>query len=765
MKRIHTLFATLPILFISCMNTNNIQTDQGSKADILIDQKVDSLLALMTTGEKVGQLNMYNGTWEFTGPVPANDNSQDKAKMIKSGGVGAMINVLTAEGTRAAQRMAVENSRLGIPLLFGYDVIHGYKTMMPIPLAQAASWNPEVAKSGSQVAALEASAAGVHWTFAPMVDVSRDARWGRIMEGAGEDPYLTSVMAKAWIEGFQGDDLSAPHTIAACAKHYAAYGFAEAGRDYNTAEVSMSTLHNVILRPFKASSAAGAATFMNSFNDVNGVPATGSQYLLRDVLKGAWDYQGFVVSDWGSIKEMTVHGYSRDKKHAAQLALAAGSDMDMESKAYEEFTEELIAEGASSMEHLNDAVRRILKLKFQLGLFDDPYKYCNTDREKRNMLTAENMAVARDAARKSMVLLKNENDLLPLSKDVSSIAVIGQLAASKDTHLGNWRAQAIRDSGVSLLEGIRNAVSSQTKVTFSEGYKLVQGERSFIKELDVIEEDRSGFREAIALAKNSEVVVLAIGEDCFQSGEGRSQVDIGLKGTQFELLMRLLEVNKNVVVVLSNGRPLAIPEVVKSTPAILETWFLGSEAGNAIADVIFGDFNPEGKLPVSFSHHVGQEPFYYSQKSTGRPVPETGDYTHVVWSHYIDSPNEALFPFGFGLSYADFEYAKPNIAADGAVVNVSVNLTNLSDVEGTETVQVYIRDVYATEIQPIKRLVDFQKVKLAGGATQTVAFTLNSEDLGFYKSDGSFVAESGEFEIMVGGNSRDLTSETIVVNF
>jgi len=679
--------------------------------------------------------------------------------------VGGMLNVLTVEGTKAAQKLAVENSRLGIPLIFGYDIIHGYKTMFPIPLAQASSWDTEVARKGSEVAALEGASAGIHWTFAPMIDISRDARWGRIMESAGEDPYLTEVMSKAWIDGYQQDDLSATHTIAACAKHFAAYGFGEAGRDYNTAEVSRSTLHNVILRPFKVASEAGVATFMNSFNDINGIPASGHKYLLRELLKGSWHYDGFVVSDWGSIKEMVLHGHAKDLRESARMALEAGSDMDMEGRAYENELENLVKNNPEYEKLLNDAVRRILRVKFDLGLFDDPYKYCDKTRERDNILTKENLSASRDAARKSMVLLKNDNTLLPLSKQVKSIAVIGQLAGSKDVPLGNWRAQAIKNSGVSLVEGIKAAVSANTQVEYTSGYTLTRGKRSFINELDFPEGDRSDFANAVALAKKSEVVILALGEDCFQSGEGRSQVDIGLKGNQKELLEALLKVNKNIVITLMNGRPLAIPEVINSVPAVLETWFLGSESGHAIADVIFGDYNPSGKLPVSFPYHVGQEPLYYSQKSTGRPAPESGNYEDVVWSHYTDSPNEAFIPFGFGLSYTAFEYSDFKVEAVDAGVSLSVLLKNTGDFMGKETVQVYVRDMYASEIQPMKRLVKYQQVELEPGSKQIIEINLGEEELGFYNAKGEFVSESGEFEIMVGGNSRDVMTNLVDVAF
>ncbi|MEQ8582281.1 MAG: beta-glucosidase BglX [Marinoscillum sp.] len=761
MIRYLSLAIIMAIISVSCQPS----VETNTPSDQTISDKVDSLMSLMTLTEKIGQTNMYNGTWEFTGPVPADNGSQEKAEQIKNGMVGAMINVLSAKATREAQKMAVENSRLGIPLLFGYDVIHGYKTMLPVPLAQAASWNESAARQGAEIAAREAASAGQHWTFSPMIDVSRDGRWGRIMESAGEDPYLSSVMARAWVQGYQGESLADPATIAACAKHFAAYGFAEAGRDYNTVDISDQTLFNVVFPPFKAAADAGVATFMNAFNEINGVPATGSTFLQRDILKGAWDFQGFMVSDWGSIGEMVTHGFARDNKHAAELAMNAGSDMDMESRAFERELEALITEGKVDVVALDDAVRRILKLKYELGLFEDPYRYCDEEREKNTLLARENLKGAREVAQKTMVLLKNEGNVLPLSKEVKSIAVIGQLAASKDIPLGNWRGQAVSNSAVSLLEGVQSALSTQSKVSFAEGYVLSKGTRDFIHELDIQPGNEDGFPEAIRLAKSSEVVIMALGEDCYQTGEGRSQADIGLKGNQQQLLMEILKVNKNVVVVLMNGRPLAIPEVMDQAPAIIEAWFAGSEAGNAIADVIFGDYNPSGKLPVSFPYHVGQEPLHYDRKNTGRPVTNEFDNGLVFWSHYTDAPTEALLPFGFGLSYSSFEYSNFSITPKEKGATITVEVTNSSNVAGTETVQVYVRDMVATVTQPIRRLVDFQQIEISAGETRKVTFDLSEQDFGFYHKNYQFYAEDGAFDVMVGGNSRDLLSMGVTLSF
>ena len=754
------LFIIILCLVAACNSRN-----QDVSSDDPIAAKVDSLLTLMTLEEKVGQLNMYNGTWEFTGPAPEEGNNKRKLDNIKSGKVGAMLNVLTAAGTYEAQKLAVENSRLGIPLLFGYDVIHGYQTMFPVPIAQASSWDYENAFVASQIAAKEAAASGIHLTFSPMIDISPDARWGRIMESAGEDPYLSSVMAKAWVRGYQGDQLSDPLTIAACAKHFAAYGYAEAGRDYNTVDISMNTLYNIILPPFKAAAEAGAVSFMNAFNELNGIPATGDAYLQQELLKDKWGFDGFVVSDWGSIGEMIIHGFAQDTTDAALKAITAGSDMDMESLVYEKALQQLVEKGEVAETYLDEAVRRILTVKYALGLFEDPYRYSSQEREAELVGHKENLEKAREVARKSMVLLKNENDILPLSKNLKSVAVIGQLAASKDVPLGNWRAQAITNSAVSLVEGIQNALEPTTKVTFTQGYTLTKGERNFVQELTIVEGDRSGFKEAVRLAAQSEVVVLALGEDCFQTGEGRSQADISLKGNQEELFNELIKVNKNLVVVLMNGRPLAIPSIIQQAPAILETWFAGSESGNAIADILFGDYNPSGKLPVSFPYHVGQEPLYYYQKNTGRPATKGHDSGTVFWSHYTDMPNEAVLPFGYGLSYSSFSYKNLTIAQTGDSVRVSVEVENTSEIDGTETVQVYLRDLVASITQPVKRLVDFKQVKIPAGSSQPVSFVLDEKDFGFYHKNYDFYAEDGDFLIMVGTNSRDLLEEKVNLTF
>tara|TARA_R110001583_G_scaffold78335_3_gene212407 strand:- start:76 stop:2364 length:2289 start_codon:yes stop_codon:yes gene_type:complete len=724
-----------------------------------IERKVDSVLSIMTLKEKIGQMNQYTGSWEITG-TPSDIDSKTKLEKLKNGEVGSMLNVLTVEATREAQRIVMENSRLKIPLIFGYDVIHGYKTIFPIPLGESASWDIEAIKKSAEIAASEASASGLHWTFAPMIDISRDARWGRIMEGAGEDPFLGSRIAEARVKGFQGNDLGKENTIAACAKHFAGYGFVEAGRDYNTVNIGESELHNIILPPFKAAADAGVATFMNAFNEIDGVPSTGNKNLQRDILKGDWNWHGFIVSDWASISEMITHGYAKNKIQASQIAIEAGSDMDMEGHAYEDGLEMLINKKKVDVALIDDAVKRILRVKFQLGLFDDPYKYCNPEREKNEVFTIENQNISRDIAKKSIVLLKNNNNILPLNKNVKSIAVIGPLANDKDTPIGNWRAQGEKNSAVSVYEGIQNAVSKTTKINYEKGADLGVGERSFLIPLKINKTDKSGFANAINIAKNAEVVVIVLGEDAFQSGEGRSQTNIGFAGVQQELLEVIYKVNKNIVLVLMNGRPMEISWADKNIPGILEVWQLGSQSGNAIADVLFGDYNPSGKLPVSFPRAVGQEPLYYNQKNTGRP----SNNEQVTYSHYTDAPKDALYPFGYGLSYTSFSYN--NLQLDKKLISsneslmASVEVTNTGKISGKEVVQLYIRDLVGSRTRPVIELKGFEMISLEPGETKKVSFTINIELLKFYTANKRWEAEPGDFNVFIGGNSRTLLQNT-----
>lgn len=748
-KNLLLLIISLVLLWSCSRKTGVKQT--GDSAGI--EKRVEDILSKMTLDEKIGQLNQYTSRWEMTGPAPANSDSMFIYNMLRNGQLGSMLNVTGTIAARKVQQWAIDSSRLHIPLILGYDVIHGYRTIFPIPLAEAASWEPGMAEISARVAATEASAAGIHWTFAPMVDIARDARWGRIMEGSGEDTYLGARFAFARVKGFQGDDLSAENTIAACAKHFAGYGFSEAGRDYNTVLVDENTLQNVIFPPFKACIDAGVATFMNSFNVVNGIPATASSYLQRDVLKGGWNFDGFVVSDWGSIGEIINHGVAADKKEAAKLAINAGSDMDMESNCYIGELKGLVESGEVEKGLIDEAVRRILRIKFRLGLFDDPYKYCNPEREKQLLLCADHLEKSREVARRSIVLLKNEGNLLPLKKSISKIAVIGELASSKDVPLGSWRAQGIPNSAVSLLEGIQN-IAPGAKVIFEKGPVYVKNERSFANELDINTTDKKGIAEAKRAAASADVVIAAIGEDSYQSGEGRSQANISLKGLQLEWLQEICKLNKHVVVVLMNGRPLELNWVAENVPAVVEAWFLGSEAGNAIADVLFGEYNPSGKLPVSFPRSVGQLPLYYNRLSTGRGKELPG---LVFWSHYADERNDALFPFGYGLSYTTFDYSNLKLSSESLTNNtgltVSADIMNSGAVAGEEVVQLYIRDLVGSVSRPVKELKGFEKIMLKPGEKKTVTFTLSGKDLEFFTANHEWATEPGEYIVWIGTDS------------
>lgn len=710
---------------------------------------VDSLIKKMTLAEKVGQMNQYNGFWEVTGPVPKEGNAKQKYEHLKAGLVGSVLNVRGVENVRKLQEIVVKESRLGIPLIFGLDVVHGHKTLSPIPLAEAASWDLKAMELSARVAAIEASAVGINWTFAPMVDISRDARWGRVMEGAGEDPFLGSKIAAARVKGFQGNDLSANNTIIACAKHFAGYGFAEAGRDYNTVDVSTSTLYNIIFPPFKAAVDAGVKTVMNSFNVLNGIPATANSFLQRDVLKQSWNFKGFVISDWGSGVEMIDHGFAKNLKEVAELSANAGSDMDMESYAYISHLKTLVEEGKVRMAVIDEAVRRILSVKFQLGLFDDPYRYCDAAREKELLYHPDHAKAALDMAKKSIVLLKNENGLLPLQKSQKKIAVIGALANDKTSPLGSWRIGSDDSTAISVIEGLKK-FSNQFK--YAKGADVVTGEVSFTSELTVNETDKSGFAQAIQLAKSSEVVIMVLGEHGFMSGEGRSRSKLNLPGLQQQLLEEVYKVNKNIVLVLMNGRPLALPWAAKNIPAIVEAWQLGTESGNAIAQVLFGEYNPSGKLPMSFPRSEGQVPIYYNQMNTGRPGPKPD----VFWSHYSDESNQPLYPFGFGMSYSKFEYSNLQIdSSNTSAIKVSAMVRNAGKVGGEEVTQLYIHDKVASVVRPVKELKGFEKFYLAAGESKKVSFTLTDELLGFFNNNGKFTVEPGEFEVMIGTSSNE----------
>ena len=720
-----------------------------------IEARIDLLMNQMTLEEKVGQMNQYNGFWEVTGPAPKTGDAVIKYEHLRKGWVGAMLNVRGVKNVRAVQKIAVEESRLGIPLIIGFDVIHGLKTLSPIPLAEAASWDLEAIKKSAQVAADEASASGINWTFGPMIDVTLDARWGRVMEGSGEDPFLGSKIADARVKGFQGDtieDLVKVNTIAACAKHFAAYGFAEAGREYNSVDISNATLYNVVLPPFKAAKEAGVRTFMNSFNTLNGVPATGNTFLQRAILKGQWKFDGFVVSDWASVREMVNHGFAKDAADATAKAVIAGSDMDMEAHYYVTELVNLVKSGTVKESLVDDAVRRILRVKFELGLFDDPYKYCDEAREKVVIGSKANNDAVLDMAKKSIVLLKNDNNVLPLKKSGQKIALIGALANDKNSPLGSWRIASDDNTAVSVLEGMQKYKGNQ--LTFEKGTDVTIGKTTFVDELVFNTTDKSGFEAAKNIAKNADVVVMVLGEHGFQSGESRSRTNLNLPGNQQELLEEIYKVNPNIVLVLNNGRPLSIPWAAEKIPAIVEAWQLGTQTGNAVAQVLYGDYNPTGKLPMSFPRNVGQCPIYYNNFNTGRPV---NSENNVFWSHYSDVEKTPLFPFGFGLSYTSFEYKNLKLNkkefAKGESVQVSVEITNTGNYDGKEVAQLYIHDVVASLARPVKELKGFELIELKKGETKTVTFTLTEKELGFYNNEGTYLVEPGTFHIMVGGSS------------
>ena len=745
------------IIFLIILTLNGCQTNINSsnnRTDI-INKKVDSLLGIMTLDEKIGQMNQYNGFWDVTGPAPKNGDAKFKFNNLKKGLVGSMLNVRGVEEITALQKIAVEETRLGIPLIIGNDVIHGYKTLSPIPLAEAASWDLKEIENSARIAALEASAAGTNWTFAPMVDISRDARWGRVMEGAGEDPFLGSLIAAARVRGFQGDDLSKNHTIAATAKHFAGYGFSESGRDYNTVDVSKNTLYNVILPPFKATLDAGVRTFMNGFNELDGIPVTGSSFLQRDLLKGEWEFDGFVISDWGSIREMIPHGFARDGSHATELAIKAGSDMDMESHLYIKKIKELIEAKKLDIELVDDAVSRILRVKFELGLFDDPYRYLDAEREKEVINHPDNHKAVLEMAKKSIVLLKNENQLLPLNKSDQRIALIGALANDNNSPLGNWRTNSDNKTAVTVLEGMK--AYPNNKLIYSKGADVNLNDDGVVKfheKVKINDTDKSGFNAAKNAAKNADVVVMVLGEDGFQSGEGRSRTDIGIPGVQQELLEEVYKVNKNIVLVLMNGRPLNINWADKNIPSIVEAWQLGTQTGNAVAQVLYGDYNPSGKLPMSFPRSVGQIPIYYNYKNTGRPGPANT----VFWSQYNDQLNTPLYPFGYGLSYTSFEYS--NLKIDnknltvGNSINVSVDLKNTGNYTGKEVVQLYIKDRFASVTRPVRELKGFEMISLNPGEIKTVNFEISETLLQFYSANEIWESESGFFDIFIGTNSN-----------
>ena len=743
---------------MSIMTVSTINAQQ--KLNPEIEKKIDVLMSKMTLEEKVGQMNQYNGFWDVTGPAPVGGTAEQKYENIKKGLVGSMLTVRGVKEVKAVQKIAVEQTRLGIPLIIGFDVIHGYKTLSPIPLAEAASWDLKAIEKSAEIAASEAAASGINWTFGPMMDISKDARWGRVMEGAGEDSYLGSKVAIARVKGFQGDNtFKSPLRIATTAKHFAAYGFVESALEYNASEISNNTLFNQVLPPFKAAVDAGLKTVMTSFNTINGIPASGDKFLLRDVLKNKWGFNGFVISDWASIREMIPWGFSKDEKEAAISAVEAGTDMDMEGGIYVPYLIDLVKQGKVKQEFVDDAVRRILRVKYELGLFDNPYRFLDEKREKEVIGSKANREAVLDMAKKSIVLLKNDTNLLPLKKSGQKIVLLGSLAESKNSPLGSWRIAADSNTAVSVLEGMQQYKGNS--LNYVKGLDLTTLEPTFLTEVQYNTTDKSGFEAAKNAAKDADVVVMVLGEHGFSSGEARSRTNLDLPGLQQEFLEEIYKVNPNIVLVLNNGRPLTISWAAEKIPTIVEAWQLGTETGNAVAQVLYGDYNPSGKLPMSFPRNIGQVPISYNHYSTGR---FTNKDNNVFWSHYSDVEKTPLYPFGYGLSYTTFEYSNLKINkktfSKGEKVEVSVDLKNTGKVTGKEVAQLYLQDEFASVVRPVKELKGFEMIELKAGETKTITFTLTDAELGFYNNQNEFVVEPGSFKVMVGGSSdANLTTQ------
>jgi beta-glucosidase len=728
---------------------NVVKVDNPQKNAEATDKMIEDLIQQMTLEEKVGQLNFNFGVLFSTGPTQQAE-SYDFEDLIRQGKTTGVFNTYKTEFIRKLQKMAVEESRLKIPLLIGADVIHGFRTVFPIPLAEAASWDLKAIQKSAEIAALEATASGINYTFAPMVDICRDPRWGRIAEGAGEDPFLGSRIAEARVRGFQGTDLKSPYTMAACVKHFAAYGASEAGRDYNTVDMSERLLREVYLPPYKAAVDAGSATVMTSFNELDGVPASGNKFLLDQILRKEWGFKGMVVSDWQSILEMKTHGIGGNDEYITKLAIEAGTDMDMEGDLYLEVLPKLVQQGKVKQEVVDGAVRRVLKLKADLGLFDNPYLYCDSKREKKEVFSKENQAVALDVAKRCIVLLKNENQLLPLKKDTQTIAVIGPLANNKSDLNGTWSFFGDANEPITILEGIKNKVAPKTQVLYAQGCEFYT-------------DSQKHFEEAIKIAQQADVVVLALGESAVMNGEGGSLSSLTLPAPQMALLQAIHQTGKPIVVLVNSGRPLCIEWLDENIPAILETWTLGTQTGNAIAEVLFGDYNPSGKLPVTFPRNVGQIPIYYNHKNTGRPY--LGDYTEpqserVYFSKYRDVKNTPLYPFGYGLSYTTFAYSDLQLDKTkikmGEKLKVTAKVSNIGKYDGEEVVQWYLRDMAGSVTRPVKELKGFEKIFLKAGESKTVSFEITQETLSFYRQDMSWGTEAGSFKMFVGTSSDNV---------
>ena len=727
--------------------------------DAKMHQFVNNLMSKLTLEEKLGQLNLPASSDFVTGAV----SSSDIAEKVKAGKVGGVFNIRSVTKIKELQQFAVNNTRLHIPLLFGMDVIHGYKTIFPIPLGMSATWDMDLIKRSAQIAASEASADGIQWTFSPMVDLTRDPRWGRTSEGNGEDAFLSSAIAKAMIHGYQGDDLSAENTIMSCVKHYALYGAAEGGRDYNTTDMSRVRMYNEYFPPYKAAVDAGVGSVMVSFNEIDGVPASGNKWLVDDVLRKQWKFNGFVVSDYTGIPEMVNHGVG-DYQAVNALSLNAGVDMDMVGEGFLTTLKKSMQEGKVSLAQINKACERILEAKYKLGLFDDPYKYCNEQRSAKEVFTAANRAEARKIASQSFVLLKNNNQLLPLSAG-KKIALVGPLANAKENMTGTWSVGADNTQSVSLLKGLTDAIGNNGKLVYAKGANLEDDEemqkRQTMFGKDIARDGRTAeqmIQEAISISADADVIVAALGEGAESSGESASKSDIDIPYAQKRLLKALLATGKPVVLVLFNGRPLTLSWETENVPTILDVWFAGSEAGDAIADALLGKVNPSGKLSMSFPRNVGQIPVYYNHKNTGRPL--TGKWFAKFQSNYIDVPNDPLYPFGYGLSYTQFEYGTIELSAKqlkgNQTLTVTVPVKNTGKYAGKEVVQLYIRDEVGSITRPVQELKGFNKIELAPGETKNVSFNITPELLKFYNGDLKFDWESGDFQIMIGTNSKDV---------
>ena len=717
----------------------------------------------MTLDEKIGQLNLPTAGDITTGQA----NSSNVSSAIQEGKVGGLFNVKSVQKIKEIQRIAIEKSRLKIPLLFGMDVIHGYETTFPIPLGLSCTWDMNLIKRSAQIAAQEASADGINWTFSPMVDISRDPRWGRVSEGSGEDPHLGSLIAKAMVQGYQGDDLSKNNTILSCVKHFALYGAPEAGRDYNTVDMSRIRMYNEYFLPYKAAIDAGAGSVMASFNEIDGIPATGNKWLLTDVLRKQWGFTGFVVSDYTGVSEMIDHGMG-DLQTASALAIHAGTNMDMVSEGFLKTLKKSLEEKKISMQQIDNSVRLILNAKYDLGLFEKPYQYCDENRSKTEIFTQSNRAEARKIAAQSLVLLKNDNQILPLKKS-GIIALIGPLADAKENMSGTWSVATKLENSISLRAGLEQAVGKDAKILYAKGSNLddnatlENNATLFGKTLHRDDRTKENLLlEAIKIAKESDVIIAALGESAEMSGESSSRTNLEIPQTQKDLLQELLKLGKPVVLILFNGRPLVLNQEVATVPSILNVWFPGSEAGFAIADVIFGIENPSGKLTTTFPRSVGQIPIFYNHKNTGRPLGNSEGKFEKFKSNYLDERNEPLFPFGYGLSYTNFNYNNLRLSANKinskTTLIASIDITNTGKFDGKEIVQLYIRDLVGSVTRPVKELKGFKKIDFTKGEKQTVTFEISVEDLKFYNSDLKFVAEPGMFEVFIGTNSATTLS-------